>query len=590
MRILAHLRRSLWALFLPATFHTTPSVQCLALSDKFYNDYLEAQSLLRGGVGVRVLHALNQLENRSRLPCCYPADIENEKYSLCSINYESSEDLPTLPTSSAEDSETIGLGNRPADSDASSVSLQVEASTTIFQNANARPSTGASITSPGPITSLSAGEGNLETTISFQRSEFESKSNLLGGEFFDIRSYRHTGHPTPTRTTGELIKLEMNFEQLAKAGSAFVSGYLHLSYDASWDIAVITGSHTASIGTWTTSTAYGIVNPSPFPYGPEAGVKYWVRGEFERGISQISEIYHRVAEAVAITEVAPNLTVESPAYSGSVQKAALQGQFLGTAIYNSATATWDGRWGPYDKVAGTLPFKATVRGVDGPYTRFISENWLVSQPFSGGNEANVVKEFAEIGPVGIFFQAPFWNFDQFKSSNSRLPLNTLAEETGLPIRMNDVNTLLITARDAATVVVPAVTEVVTKTVTHTNTHIPLFGRMTATKKGTSAERNPHTNSRFLIWLPWVIAFWVVFFVCSFALAWHNLCDFIERQRRRLFRLFRLDPEPAPNSSFWNILRQPTVRKVSGSQIVDPAMLQSTRYRESKESFHSVDLD
>lgn len=51
---------------------------------------------------------------------------------------------------------------------------------------------------------------------------------------------------------GDLIKWEMDFEQVAKADSASASASLYLSYNPMWDTAAITGSHTPSIGTWTT--------------------------------------------------------------------------------------------------------------------------------------------------------------------------------------------------------------------------------------------------------------------------------------------------------------------------------------------------
>ncbi|KAF3239062.1 hypothetical protein TWF192_010139 [Orbilia oligospora] len=506
----------------------------------------------------------------------------------------------------------IELQVAAADLAISIITLQIEVSTATLSNVNARlpiatvlSVVSSTIITPsateehrqyhhsnhhddGRITESPGGPGSIE---------FGDRGGPLGGEFFSRLEYTSTAYPAPTRMAslrkGELIKLEMNFEQVAKADSASASASLYLSYNPMWDTIAITGSHTASIATWTTSTMYDVVNVSPFPYGPEAEFKYWVSGEVDVVISRLSEVCRRVEEVASRTKFIPSLTEVLPVSSSPTENITLQGSFFGIAIYDSATATWNGRWGPYDSVARTLPFNATISGADGPYTRFISEDWSVRRPFSEGNEAGLINGYAEIGPIGMVSQVGLWHTYRFKDSNAWGRSNPLARETRVPIRLNAVGftDTLLTARGAVTVTVPAVTEIVTQTKTVTNTHIPLFGRF-AKAKGTSAERKTDQGSRFLLWLPWIIFFWVLIFICPFSLIWHRLSGFIERQRRRLRRFFRPEIEPT-DSSFWNIIptiRRPAVRKVSGSEVSDPTRLQSARHRGSKESFQSVELN
>ncbi|KAF3286972.1 hypothetical protein TWF970_008803 [Orbilia oligospora] len=611
MRTLAGLVWPFQGSLLPVILSIAPnSLQCLALSERFYNNYLEAQSLLRGGIGTRALRDLDQFEHRSHLPRCEMGYIKNQKHFLCNINYGSSEDLPTMDSIPTEDHRAIELKVAVADPAMATMTLRIEISTATLPNANAQLPTVLSVVSSTIVTPLATEEhrkyhhsyhhddGRItESSGDPESIEFGDRGGPLGGEFFSRLEYTSTAYPTPTRMTGfsrgELIKLEMNFEQVAKADSASASASLYLSYNPMWDTIAITGSHTASIATWTTSTIYDVVNVSPFPYGPETEFKYWVSGEIDVAVSRLSEVCRRIEEVASKTKFIPILTEVLPVSSSPKKNVTLQGSFFGIAVYNSATATWNGRWGPYDSVARTLPFNATVSGADGPYTRFISEDWSVNRPFSEGNEADLIKSYAEIGPIGMVSQVGLWHTYRFKDSNTWGRSNPLARETRVPIRIDAVGSTnaLLTARGAVTITVPAVTEIVTQTKTVTNTHIPLFGRF-AKAKGTSAERRTDQGSRFLLWLPWIIFFWVLIFICSFSLIWHRLSGFIERQWRRLVRFFRPEIEPT-DSSFWNIIptiRRPAVRKVSGSEVIDPARLQSARHRGSKESFQSVELD
>ncbi|KAK6530598.1 hypothetical protein TWF281_007438 [Arthrobotrys megalospora] len=603
MQILGHSGRLVRVLFSLAVLSTFPNIHCNALSDKFYDDYLEAQSFLRGGIGVRALHALNQRGAHSRLPRCVPALIKNENYLLCRAHYGSSSepplaDIPTdWDTSKTMSIEALALEYAPPDIRVAITSLQTEVSPASLEalGDSMDPVTMAT------VTSISVGDTEHHhpgATVSPKYSKFGTADGLLGGDFFNRLEYSRTVGPLPTSEYGflrdNLIRLEMNFAQLAKADTALASASLYLSYDQDRDTAAIAGAHTASIGTWTTTSTYDIVNISPFPYGPEGDIKYRATADFNLAVSNLDGIYRSIEKVAPRTESQPTLTEALPLETGSAQDIILQGNFFGTAIYNSASAGWNGTWGPYDKVAETLPFVATVWGADGTYTRGGSESWVVFQPFSGGNEANLVKAFAENGPVSMAFRVSLWNSYRFKSPWP--PSNSQLDSTGVLIHIKDVgrtNTLLPTARDAATIVVPTVTEVVTKTKTHTNTLIPLFGRMVP-GKGTSARKgNPQKGYRFLLWLPWVLGLLLLLAVCTFALTWHRIADFSYRQYRKVCKLFGFDPDSTRKSSFWKFIpsiRKSTVRKVSGSQVIDPAKLQATRQRTSKESFESVELD
>ncbi|KAK6514780.1 hypothetical protein TWF506_007142 [Arthrobotrys conoides] len=603
MRTLRGLVWSLLAAFLPLILSIAPNIQCLALSDKFYNNYLEAQSFLRGGVRTRALRDLNQLEHHSHAPQCSMTYIKQKKYILCNINYGPSEDVSTMAPIPAKEFGIMELKGAAVDLEMATITLQMEVSTAVLPNVNAQLPTVLSVVSSTIVTDLATDElwnhhhHHHHHTADHEAPKPGCRFGFRGGEFFNRLEYSSTAHATPTRMTGlvrgESIKFEMNFEQGASADSVSASASLYLSYDPMWDTIAITGSHTASIGVWTTSTTYDVVNVSPFPSDPGAEFIPWVGGGLEVAVSKLSEVFCGAEELAPRTEFLPTLTETSPASSPSTQNFTLQGSFFGVVMYNSATATWNGRWGPYDSVASTLPFNATAIGADDSYKRSISEDWSVSRPFSDGREAEHVKQDAEFGPVNMVSQVGQWNAYRLKNSNARRRSKPLTTEIRAPIHINAARSTdtSLTARNAATIIVPAVTEVVTQTKTVTNTHIPLFGRI-AQSKGTSAERRTDQGSRFMLWLPWVICFWLLVFICSFSLVWHRISSFTERQWRRIVRFFRPDLEPT-DSSFWNILptmRRPTARKVSGSEVIDPARLESTRHRGSKESFQSVELD
>ncbi|KAK6355660.1 hypothetical protein TWF718_000052 [Orbilia javanica] len=577
------------AFLVPIFSSTIPKVQCLALGDRFYNNYLKTEPFLGGGIETQEFHNFKQLQPRSRLPHCTAGHINSEKYAICNINYGSNEYTSTIaiPPESLK-TERIESGNGVVGPRTVTGSPQIE-----DPKVNAQISTARLIVPAALTTDSSTENRHSKAAKPFQASRFRTRGSSPKGESFNRLDYNSAAHPTQTHVaslTRKAAALEwvINFEQVAKAGTASAFASLHLSYDPNQETAAITGSHTASIGTWTTTNVYDIVDFSPFPYGPEKEVKHWVSGELDVAINRLGEICRRVeAEGVAPrTKSIPTLTEALPVHSGSTDEIILQGSFSGVAVYHSATAMWRGSWGPYNAAARILPFNATISEADGPYTRFVSESWSVSRPFSERNEADLVKEFAETGPAGIVSQVSRWSTDRFKDS-SILPYSNLYPEETRPDTASSMNTLLLTARGAATIVVPAATEVVTETKTVTNTHIPLFGRMAKTK-GTSAEKRSDHGFRLLIWLPWFICFWIIVLICTFSLLWHLISDSIER----LVRFFRPDRE-ATNSSFWNILpkiRKSTVRKVSGSEIVDPTRLETTRHRGSKESFQSVELD
>ncbi|KAK6337631.1 hypothetical protein TWF730_003026 [Orbilia blumenaviensis] len=590
MRVLEHQRGFSHILSLFVVISAVPKTRCLALSDRFYDDYLEAQSFLRGGIGFRELLTPGLLQQRSQSHHCSPGYVQDKEYTLCRMNYgsrnvlimKSTLEISAAPLSTSPD--TMWTTNSAVNSAVSTAFPQNEALTTGLANIEAgfipmTPIT-PTISIPDQNTEGIRPGPNKNSHSLELRSTDGHDSKLLRG--------RSSATCTPThqagRPMGELIQWNVDFEQVAKVDSVSASASLHLSYDADRDIVAIRGSHTTSFGVWTTTSTYDAANISPFPNGLKADVRLWVGGDFDLAVRKIGEICEAAERLESATNFIPTSSEESYINTRSAQDITLQGSLFGTMIYNTATASWNGHWGPYDKASRTLPFNATVSGIDGSYTRLVSESWAITQLFAGRNEEDLVKQFAEIGPIGMVFLVSFRSSDgsitSWPSSDPRF------RKSGDPIRVNAIHPIdsrLPTTRDFATIVVPAVTEVVTKTEIHTNTHIPLFGRL-AKAKGTSARTRTQGGPRFLLWMPWVLFLCILLLICTFSLAWHRIYDFIDRQKRWLRQVLGLEVTQTPSYS-----QRPSVRKASGSRASDPARLKATRQRGSKESFQSIEL-
>ncbi|EPS45770.1 hypothetical protein H072_305 [Dactylellina haptotyla CBS 200.50] len=578
-----------WSLFVSLILTNISHIFCYALSEKFYKDYVEAQAQLRGGS----IYAWDPIRERQLVPVLPRCTAEHEGSDspwLCRLEYTAAKVPNTLPEATnpeqlAQD-ETIPTW----------WTVQVSASTSVVTLTVTITETSTRIARSPQISEYQQSSAFMSSPRNFV--DTNKAGDLMTRDIRDIKGLTRSDQtyinredfrpseldPGVSQAHGSLYYntktfMEMIFQHSANVDSVMASATLSLSYDPFYKVLFITANETGSINTWTTSTSMNVVNISPFPLGP-MHVKNWVIRGYSGAVDEFESICHNV-HLFKLSETARSVVTDGfPVTTGFAQNINAEGTFYGYAGYDSATAAWNAIWGPYDEGRRCLPVSINFTGIDGSHSYQITEAWTLLQPFSGTNEADVLKKIAVDGLEMIASRLSSWNYAQ------RWPTPT--DELGIRATQNEADTGATSTRPMprqVTTVIAAVTETVRVTATHTNTLIPksLFGRTTnifaSTERGLARSRN-RILLGFLVVLGTVLS---ALCIIRFIMWYHENFHTNEQQSDPI-------PRPIPRSTKFNIFRRAKVRKASGSQIVDSTSLLSTRNRANKSSFETIELN
>ncbi|KAF3913378.1 hypothetical protein ABW20_dc0106935 [Dactylellina cionopaga] len=518
--------------------------------------------------------------------CTSEIDLGSHKeVYLCRIDFSpAKEPEQIISTDSTTMGESSSSANSTTKTTLSITTTEVQVST-IFTTTTSSPS--------GPHSHPKITRASRDARVVGRK---DGSGNILDAErdalTVPIPAYFNSAEYTPTATfsipdgiphSRHNIWWEILFEETASADSASASATLHVWYNASYSTAAITANHTGSIGSWTTTTTWNVVNISPFPSETE-NVRSWATGGFSAILNDFEWLCYFVQSADLGTSTTSEVIESWPVTLGHVKHIGLQGAFKGTAVYDSLRAAWRAYWGPYDPIQHKLPVKVIFTGVDGAYSSEVTEHWEVTSPFPTGNEADLVRTLAQGGIRSMVTYLSSWSYDP-EIDPRTTPLASRAHKVTSEhtvVEGTITRHIIVSGRDVTTVLQPVVTEFVMATKTHTNTLVPLLERVAR-----SAAEKPSQRRFCLSWLPWIFAICFVLLVCTIALAWRSISDFFYKRRSKA-KLFRTESSSTLSSSTFNLI--PGVRKVSGSQPVDPEKLKGTRNRASKESFESVELD
>ncbi|KAF3914515.1 hypothetical protein AA313_de0208053 [Arthrobotrys entomopaga] len=572
---------------LTALFASFSNIHCYALSERFYKDYIDAQSLLRGG-GIRA----SGFKERQLLPgivhCTPGTNIENsQELLMCGINYNAVEP-PDSTTTTALTSVEV-LSTPPLTMTISAPSTQNP--TKVSQSTRQDHLNPLSTKGDRGLRSF-ASTANPMITISpsptfIKRSP--QTSYVLSKDLIGPRPNHN--QPQGNSSPGwfdENLACDILFAGSVHADMATASATMSMLYDPYVGAIFIGTLRSGSVGPWATSSTLELASPSPFPDGPSQ-IRNWAIGGypvilkefasicadidiFEAGLSTTSDRYP--------SDIWPT-TTPTPDFS-------IQGTFSGHVRYSSVGATWAANWGPYDMENHELPFTVSFTGVDGNHSYSITKEWTATEPIAQRDAMSMVITMAASGPSTMAtFLAKWTHVQDWPATIPSRRGVEIGSGAYVPATHPSTHSLPITEGQITTVVA-LTTRTVKITSTQTNTAIPLFGR--AVNSVTSAAKKPKASRFPLSLILWIFILALLLTICIISLGWRTVSSYVEKRRQTAKSPSEGSSDSTLTSQKFNIFSNLCgTRNVSGSQVIDPHLLNNLHNR-SKYSFESIKLD
>ncbi|KAK6530472.1 hypothetical protein TWF694_003824 [Orbilia ellipsospora] len=575
----------LYLILLSALFPSLSNIQCYALSERFYKDYIDAQSLLRGG-GIRASNFQERQLVPGTVQCTPGTNTENlQELLLCEIKYsaaEASESPTTKESSLVEAIPTSPL-------------LITTSTPSTKRSGGTSQATGPHHPNPSPTKQAQDYQifsNSPKPLITAPLSSTLIKRSLQRSYIFSRDLVAPHPHPYQAQVNSspgwfdENLACDILFAGSVYAAMATASATVSMFYDPYIGVIFIGTTKSGSIDQWSTSSTLELASTSPFPDGL-AHIQNWVAGGYPAIVNEFASI---CADIDAFEALTSSQRYPSDIWPTTTAKPdmGMNGFFRGQVRYSTVRATWTANWGPYDLQNRKLPFTVSFTGADCNHSYSITEAWTAKDPITQTDAMNMIITMAAYGPSTIASFLSQWNYAQqwpagiLDRRGPKVESNSFA-----PVTESPIHSLLITEKQSTTVVA-FTTKTVRITSTQTNTLIPLFGR--AANSPTSAEKNPKASKFPTSLILWIFILALLLTICTIALGWRAVSDYYEKQRQKVKSSSEGSPNSNPSLSKFNIFSNLCrTRHVSGNQVVNPHLLNNMRNR-SKASFESIKLD
>ncbi|EWC48734.1 hypothetical protein DRE_00039 [Drechslerella stenobrocha 248] len=455
-----------------AVFSGTP---CNALSPKFYEDYVEAQSLLRGGGRMREFHLIHGRQKLLEPKCTMD---EPSQLQLCRLDFGGREtpQPPTFP-------DTPMSSTTPVESSASSTIATITASATssnvgsslsipIVNDTSTRPkiaTASANITEANPNPNLvprNTASANERVDTKREPNAYYSPSMM---QATGTNSSQEAIGPYPTSYSAG-TEWYAWLEQTITADSAGATAGVKFRYEREVNSLVYEGNFEGSIGTWTTSTKiHSGISIDSIPQMSLHATDL-ATSDFGAVITRFASLCGAVEPTGTPRGPRPIQNETDAVYTSSATSVYFGGTFRGTVIYQSATASWDACWGAYDLTNHSFPFQVTFFGADGGWSSRATESWIVSAPFVGP-EGHEVDHLADGGIAYMISYLSQWNGPGYKFAGPTLDVQATDGANGYPNATLTGTTIAPMTKDS-TVIQPAVTDTIAATGAQINTLVP----------------------------------------------------------------------------------------------------------------------
>ncbi|KAK6359144.1 hypothetical protein TWF696_000311 [Orbilia brochopaga] len=525
------------------------SVLCHALSGKFYENYVEAESLLRGGTGLHDLQAVQKLQSQLTTSSTSSTSYMTPQTTISSL---ASIVPPTATAPSILLTESIlGPGPTMSTHDLVSALTNPVNVSPLLQLMSALKQTESDTS--GMI------EEHTETSLDASITPLPAQDSLAVIK----RPQRFSRPPPPPN-----IRYVAGFWQEIVADSTSASIQMRFGYDPYYSTIQCYSTKAASIGTWNISQTLftSTSSMSPVPSQSE-DIYHVVRSGFREAVAQVTalcDVFGRDA----------NNQIEA-LYTSAVDGGVINGGLDASLVFLGATARWVANWGPYDVDSPGYNLTFTYNGVQNDATASATETWRVQNPYFQARGSDRRPGLGDISSVALYIP--------FETTTEEFAKRTIVRRERpryYPTATASITSIPLYTRGMARTKVA-----VTKTVAATTTLTETAKAPDVHARGQKPGRTSKLQTLFTL-LPWVFAFWVLVLICTIALAWERISKYI--YKFKIGKRHQNDNEAADiDSSALNIL--PTVRKSSGSQIADPSKLEASRNRTSKESLRTVTL-